>query len=66
MIEGFSRILEMRQIAFPVPIVQRLHRNPERRASKRRTGKDVASGVSRRRQGRNDKTPWGSNHRVLP
>ena len=43
----------------------RLHRNPGRRASKRRIEKDVASGVSRRRQGRNDKTPWGSTHRVL-
>jgi hypothetical protein len=43
----------------------RLHRNPGRRASKRRIGKDVAGGVSRRRQGRNDKTPWGSTHRVL-
>ncbi|MFZ0134783.1 MAG: hypothetical protein WAK95_19765 [Desulfobacterales bacterium] len=37
----------------------RLNRNPGRRASKRRIGKDVAGGVSRRRQGRNDKNPVG-------
>lgn len=30
-----------------------------------RIGKDVPGNVSRRRQGRNDKTPWGSTHRVL-
>jgi len=65
---GVNDVLAAQEIVVIDAAVRAVHRiiaQPGRRASKRRIGKDVAGGVSRRRQGKNDKTPWGSTHRVL-
>lgn len=43
----------------------RLHADPGGTASKRRTGKDLAGGVSQRRQCRNDKNPIRNNPQGL-